>query len=53
MRDWTDKDGNRRTSAEKWWPEQCLTSPNSRRDGDGDRGGSYGAAPANGGGKLW
>lgn len=44
MRDWTDKDGNRRTSAEV--VADNVYFADSRRDGDGDRGGSYGAAPA-------
>ena len=47
MRDWTDKDGNRRTSAEV--VADNVYFADSRRDGDGDRGGSYGAAPGYGG----
>ena len=50
MRDWTDKDGNRRTSAEV--VADNVYFADSRRDGDGDRGGSYGAAPGYGGGSY-
>ena len=50
MRDWTDKDGNRRTSAEV--VADNVYFADSRRDGDGDRGGSYGGAPGYGGGSY-
>ena len=46
MRDWTDKDGNRRTSAEV--VADNVYFADSRRD----RGGSYGAAPGYGGGSY-
>ena len=46
MRDWTDKDGNRRTSAEV--VAENVYFADSRREGDGDRGGSYGGAPGYG-----
>ena len=42
MREWTDKEGNRRTTAEV--VADNVYFADSRRDGDGgDRGGSYGA----------
>ena len=48
MREWTDKEGNRRTTAEV--VADNVYFADSRRDGDGgDRGGSYGA-PSYGGG---
>ena len=48
MREWTDKEGNRRTTAEV--VADNVYFADSRRDGDGgDRGGSYGA-PGYGGG---
>ena len=52
MRDWTDKDGNRRTSAEV--VADNVYFADSRRDGDGgsypsDRGGSYGGGNYGGG----
>lgn len=47
MRDWTDKDGNRRTSAEV--VADNVYFADSRRDGDGGRSGSYGGAPSCGG----
>ena len=51
MREWTDKEGNRRTTAEV--VADNVYFADSRRDGDGgypgDRGGSYGGAPSYGG----
>ena len=48
MREWTDKEGNRRTTAEV--VADNVYFADSRRDGDGgDRGGSY-VAPSYGGG---
>lgn len=43
MRDWTDRDGNKRTSAEVV-ADNVYFGESSRRDngGDGDRGGNYG-----------
>ena len=49
MRDWTDKDGNRRTSAEV--VADNIYFGDSRRDGDGTgvyNAGGYGGAPAGG-----
>ncbi|MDE6591102.1 MAG: single-stranded DNA-binding protein, partial [Oscillospiraceae bacterium] len=52
MRDWTDKDGNRRTSAEV--VAENVYFGDSKRDGDssysGDRGSSYGGGSYSGGG---
>ena len=51
IREWTDKEGNRRTAAEV--VADSVYFGDSRRDGDGgDRGGSYGGygAPSYGGG---
>ncbi|MBD5084068.1 MAG: single-stranded DNA-binding protein [Clostridiales bacterium] len=51
IRDWTDKEGNKRRSAEV--VADSVYFGDSRRDGDGgDRGGSYGGygAPSYGGG---
>ena len=44
VRDWTDKDGNRRTSAEV--VADNVYFADSKRDGDGDRGGGSGSRPS-------
>ncbi|MBQ9392819.1 MAG: single-stranded DNA-binding protein [Oscillospiraceae bacterium] len=43
-RDWTDKDGNKRTTIEI--VADNVYFGDSRRDGDGDREGGYGGAPS-------